>query len=183
LKFRDWLRIAEDLFRDGYKLLGVIAPILSVGFTTAKALNLSVGLQQISYAWALMPLLLWVLVAYVRRCLYSYNLEVDIDNAAGREERLAALSKIRQRGVQLRNASPGSSRELGDWHIETEQWIKEAYEVAGLASQTLRARLETLDEMGPAPDRVPEISPEQVRQTEIMSEILRRIGAYLEKNQ
>src|SRR6266851_1097792 len=153
MNVRAVLRIPADLFKDGYKLLGVFAPIL-----------------------------LCVLVAYVRRCLFSYKLENATRDEATRQERLAALSSIRQRGVQIRNGEPGEA-ELGAWEIESDNWIKEAYAVTGSVSPTLRARLETLDEMGPVPDRVPEISPSQVHRTEVMSEMLRRIGAYLEKHQ
>ncbi len=183
MNVQDVLRIPADLFKDGYKLLGIFAPILSISFTVAKAAGLQLGLQHVSYAWALGPILLWVLVAYVRRCLFSYKLEDATRDEATRQERLAALSSIRQRGVQIRNGEPGSQAELDAWEIEGDNWITEAYAVAGSVSATLRARLETLDEMGPVPDRVPEISPSQVHRTEVMSEMLRRIGAYLEKHQ
>jgi hypothetical protein len=177
------LRFLRDLFRDGHKLLGVLAPVLSVAFTFAKALNLTAGLRDISYAWALLPLLLWVFAAYIRRWLISCEWEEKNSGEVARQDRLAALSGVRQRGVQIRNASPASPKELDDWHDDSAAWIVEAYETAGLVSPTLRARLETLDEMRPAPDRVPVISPSQVRQAEVMSEVLRRIGEYLEKNQ
>jgi hypothetical protein len=177
------LRFLKDLFSDGHKLLGVLAPVLSLAFTVAKALNLTVGLQDISYAWALLPLLLWVIAAYVRRWLISCEWEEKSSGDAVRQDRLAALSRVRQHGVQIRNASPASQKELDDWHDQSDAWIKDAYEAAGLVSPTLRARLVTLDEMRPAPDRVPVISPSQIRQAEVMSEVLRRIGEYLEKHQ
>lgn len=79
-----WLSFLRDLFADGYKLLGASAPVLSIIFTIAKALNLKVGLENVSYAWALLPLLLWVLVAYVRRWLLSYSLKVENRGQADR---------------------------------------------------------------------------------------------------
>jgi len=139
MNVRAVLRIPADLFKDGYKLLGVFAPILSISFTVAKAAGLQLGLQHVSYAWALGPILLWVLVAYVRRCLFSYKLEDATRDEATRQERLAALSSIRQRGVQIRNGEPGSQAELDAWEIEGDNWITEAYAVAGSVSASLRA--------------------------------------------
>ena len=79
---RNLLQFLKDLFIDGHKLLGALGPALSIGFTAAKAFNLPVGLQRISYAWALMPLLLWVLAAYWRRWSRSYMLEEQISDEA-----------------------------------------------------------------------------------------------------
>lgn len=65
-----FVRIREtlfDLYRDGYSLIGAIAPILSIGFTTAKALDVNVNLRDVSYAWAFAPLTVWLFVAYWRR--------------------------------------------------------------------------------------------------------------------
>ncbi len=78
MNVRAVLRIPADLFKDGYKLLGVFAPILSISFTVAKAAGLQLGLQHVSYAWALGPILLWVLVAYVRRCLAMKRLDRNV---------------------------------------------------------------------------------------------------------
>src|SRR6476646_2746985 len=59
---------AVDFWRDGNALLGAVAAPLSIAFTLAKAFDVPAlsHLRDISYAWALAPLLLWVFVAYVR---------------------------------------------------------------------------------------------------------------------
>lgn len=58
-----------DLVRDGFAIIGFIAAPLSLAFTLAKAFDVQeLGhLREISYAWALAPLTIWFLVAYVRR--------------------------------------------------------------------------------------------------------------------
>lgn len=75
----DWIERAKeiciDLYRDGYSLVGAIAPLVSIGFTLAKAYNLNVSLQGVSYAWALLPLVVWLAVAYIRRWLAYYQAE------------------------------------------------------------------------------------------------------------
>ena len=68
---RPWLAFLKDMFIDGYKLIGASAPVLSIDFTIAKALDLHIGLENISYAWGLLPLSLWVLIACWRRWLVS----------------------------------------------------------------------------------------------------------------
>jgi hypothetical protein len=81
---RPWLDFLKDMFIDGYKLIGASAPVLSIGFTIAKALDLHIGLENISYAWGLLPLLLWVLIAYWRRWLVSRELSVEQRGQADR---------------------------------------------------------------------------------------------------
>ena len=83
--------IATDLYKDGYKLLGAIAPLLSVGFTLAKAFDLSVNLRGVSYAWALLPIALWVTVAYVRR--WSMHHDADKLGATDRDLSLIHISE------------------------------------------------------------------------------------------
>ena len=58
-----------DLVGDGYGLVSLLAPLLSIAFTVAKALDMEwLGhLRELSYAWAFVPLTLWIFVAYVRR--------------------------------------------------------------------------------------------------------------------
>ncbi|MHC2318390.1 hypothetical protein ACVIHC_005436 [Bradyrhizobium diazoefficiens] len=67
---------AVDFWRDGNVLLGFVAAPLSIAFTLAKALDVPAlsHLREVSYAWALAPLLIWVLVAYVRRRSHSISL-------------------------------------------------------------------------------------------------------------
>jgi hypothetical protein len=63
---RIW-KILRDLFVDGYLVVGLAAPLLSIGFTVLKASDAIPNLRDTSYAWALLPILIWVLAAYVRR--------------------------------------------------------------------------------------------------------------------
>jgi hypothetical protein len=65
---------------DGLRYLRVIAPLASIVFTVLKALEFPVHLKDWSYAWALLPLLIWVVVAYVRRWIDSERLEGLIES-------------------------------------------------------------------------------------------------------
>jgi hypothetical protein len=69
------LRLFKDLWSDGYKIFGAIAPLASLGFTISKALEVHLSLRNISYAWAFAPMLAWIFVAYVRRWLAYRGVE------------------------------------------------------------------------------------------------------------
>lgn len=75
-------RLILDLIKDGYSVLGVTAPLLSIGVTMSKALDLplTAGLRHISYAWAFLPLLLWVTIAYARRWLRDRSREATLND-------------------------------------------------------------------------------------------------------
>jgi len=64
-----------DLVGDGYGFVSLLAPLLSAAFTTAKALDVEAlgHLREISYAWALAPITLWIFVAYLRRRAEDLN--------------------------------------------------------------------------------------------------------------
>src|ERR1700730_9732711 len=55
------------LINDGYKALSIIAPFLSIAFTVAKIFDVVPQLRHVDYAWAFVPITLWLAVAYVRR--------------------------------------------------------------------------------------------------------------------
>ena len=80
------LPFAKDLVGDGYVLVGIFAPLLSIAFTIAKAFDMPElsHLREISYAWALAPLLLWVFIAYVRR--RSHTLQSSLKLSFGMNE-------------------------------------------------------------------------------------------------
>lgn len=60
--------IVKDLVIDGYKVVGFAAPLASLAFTIVKYQGVkTIPLQDLSYAWAFLPLLIWVCIAYVRR--------------------------------------------------------------------------------------------------------------------
>ena len=69
MKFiRSIFALIADLFSDGYKLVGLLAPLASLSFTLAKAFEAPMHwLKEVSYSWALFPILVWVGVAYTRR--------------------------------------------------------------------------------------------------------------------
>ena len=80
-----FFRLIRDLFLDGHKAIGLLAPLLSICFTVLKALDVPIAtdLRQISYAWAFLPLLLWLFIAYVRRwAAHTEMLRTADDEAA-----------------------------------------------------------------------------------------------------
>lgn len=176
-------RILRDLFVDGYSVVGAVAPILSISFTAAKAFDLTIHLRDISYVWGLIPILLWVVVAYVRRDLRFIELEQQHDNKRARADGLGRLGQLRQRGVALRNKSVSSQQELDQWNTDQQQWLAEVTQVAGEISPPLRDRLQTLDTVSPGPLLSGGFSPAHNHFRNIMSEITKRIGDYLERNQ
>jgi hypothetical protein len=177
------LKILRDLFTDGYSVVGALAPILSIGFTAAKAFDVTVHLRDISYTWALLPILLWVIVAYVRRHSRFVALEQQQDDKRAKANGLARLGQLRERGVALRNKSVTSQQEMDQWNSDQQQWINEVDKVAGEISPPLRDRLRTLDTVSPGPLLAPGFSGAHTHFRTIMSEIIKRIGDYLESNQ
>jgi hypothetical protein len=178
------LRIVRDLFVDGHSVVGALAPLLSIGFTLTKALDLAINLREVSYAWGLLPILLWVIVAYVRRNLQFIYLEQQQTNLDARAKGLAKLGELRARGVALRNKSVTSQREMEEWYKDEAEWLEEVYKAAGEVSPPLRDRIRTLDTVsqGPRGD-TPGFTPEHTHFRNIISEVIKRISDYLEKNQ
>jgi hypothetical protein len=66
----------KGLYVDGHKVLSIVAPLLSIAVSLVKAFDL--GFANISYAWALVPITVWMLVAYWRRLIYSEDLEIRL---------------------------------------------------------------------------------------------------------
>lgn len=180
---RIW-RTFKDLIADGYSFIGAIAPILSIGFTAAKALDLNIAIRDVSYAWAILPLLIWLLIAYLRRHAKYGELEEREVTASRKQSLLNELNEHRKLGVEIRNSHPDGGAELQLWFAQSRAWMTVAYDIAGRISPQLRARLETLNETGPAPDRTRQyLTKEHQHETRILSEILRRMEKYIEKNQ
>src|SRR5262245_46368114 len=102
-----------DFFSDGYKILSIAAPVASLGYTGMKAFD--VAFQDISYAWALAPLLLWALVAYARRHAYSKELEWRLADKRQKAEVVqaiqAAMGSIDQAFVRVRSDIPEKANE------------------------------------------------------------------------
>lgn len=58
----------KNLFADGFKIVGLVGPALSAIFWIAKlGFGAQVMLQDWSYAWGLLPITIWLAVAYFRR--------------------------------------------------------------------------------------------------------------------
>ena len=154
-------RILRDLFVDGYSVVGATAPLLSIGFTLAKAFDLAINLREVSFAWALLPLLIWVLVAYVRRNLQFIDLEQRQNKLDAWTDGLSKLGELRARGVTLRNKSVTSQQEMDQWLKDEAEWLEEVYQAAGEVSRPLRDRVATLDTVaqGPRTD-TPGFTPE-----------------------
>src|SRR6266404_3572258 len=74
-------RLLADLIKDGFSVVGVLAPLLSISIPVSKALNVPLAaLESISYAWAFLPLLIWVLIAYVRRWFSNRSRDLTLND-------------------------------------------------------------------------------------------------------
>ena len=74
--FKHSLSFIRALSGDGYKAISIVAPLASLSFTALKAFGAEGwNFASASYAWALLPILVWVSVAYARR--WSASLEVE----------------------------------------------------------------------------------------------------------
>ena len=76
---RSTLRIICDFINDGTKAVSVLAGVLSIFYTAGKAWEWPVieAWKEYSYAWALAPLLVLAIIAYVRRWLKYQTLETQ----------------------------------------------------------------------------------------------------------
>lgn len=123
--------------------------MLAIVFTAAKAFDTIPNLSNISYAWGLLPILVWVAVAYVRRCRRYNDLEQQTIGFRNRAEGLARLAALRERGVALRNKAVNTQPEMEQWLKANAQWLNEVYGVVGAVSVSLAARIRTLGTVGP----------------------------------
>lgn len=89
------LKFIRNFFNDGYKKVGLLAPGLSISYTLLKAFEVDLkGLKELSYAWALLPLLVWVLMAYISR-FRSYNeLEIKCAEKKRTDEQVRTLKNF-----------------------------------------------------------------------------------------
>ena len=75
-----------------------------------------------------------------------------------------------------------STGQLEEWARRYEEWRTDTIEYARELSPNLAARLEVLNEIYGIPRDIVPVSPEHGLRLGIMSEILRRIEAYMEKH-
>jgi hypothetical protein len=124
-----FFRLIRDLFLDGHKAIGLLAPLLSICFTVLKALDVPIAteLRQISYAWAFLPLLLWLFIAYVRRWAAHTEMLRTADDEAAFAIKLEAVDlHVEQRsafaGRQLDRLRKNRPRRLADVVGLVEDW-------------------------------------------------------------
>jgi hypothetical protein len=91
---------------------------------------------------------------------------------------------LREHGVALRNKPVTTQPEMDQWLRDKDQWLNEVYGAAGEVSPLLQARIKTLDTVGPGPRlATPGFTQEHTDSRRIISEIMKRIEEFLEKNQ
>jgi hypothetical protein len=108
-------------------------------------------------------------------------LSLSLDNKTARQAALNLLWALRKEGVSLREKVP-SATELSTWLDEWNAWRQRVYAAAEVVSVNLRNHLETLNEMGKAPSNLRLNGMLHLHAVEVMSEILRRMERYLEKD-
>jgi hypothetical protein len=127
-----YARLIRDLWSDGYKVFGTIAPLASLSFTLAKALEVHVSLRDISYAWAFAPLLAWLFVAYLRRWLAYRDLEAQLDTRNKKMAVKAAIGRYIDAGNKLLiSSSTGSGN--SSMKKSAEQWVTNAHDFINAA--------------------------------------------------
>lgn len=114
-------RIIQNFFFDGTKAFSVLAPTLSILYTAGKVWEWPVtdAWKELSYAWALAPILLLAFVAYYRRWRYSRSLEGNRDMQAA----VDALSDFLDQGNNdLFNKMVTNDSEHMKWASEWGAW-------------------------------------------------------------
>jgi len=119
----------KDLCADGYRVISVIAPLLSILFTIAKWQEWKVvDLKEVSYAWALLPLTIWFLIAYIRRWQRSNEFEKERDELRqirDYEKALDDLSTLFDEGNnKIFNCDIKNQVEYGSWKENVNAGVK-----------------------------------------------------------
>jgi hypothetical protein len=97
-----------------------------------------------------------------------------------RADAIVKLWKLRKSGVELRN-DPPAIYDGGVWLGKGRSWHAEVLTTAQAISEGLKNHLETMNEMGPAPANTRRTTPLHQHYVQVMSEILRRMDKFLEK--
>lgn len=92
---------------------------------------------------------------------------------------MTRLWQLRSAGISLRNRELASEQEYIVWKRELDDWLVQVYDQAGKVDPNLRAYVERLDRMRPAP-AMDVISNEHARWARIASEVLARLQEYLQ---
>lgn len=104
-----------------------------------------------------------------------------LDNKRARQAALNDLWKLRRKGVELRNQHIELAG-IPDWENDFKVWQSEVFAAAEIASVHLRNHLEILNEVSRPPDNVNPVSKYHFRLLSHMSEMLRRMEKYLERD-
>ena len=110
-----------NFFSDGTKAFSFFAPAVSILYTAGKAWEWPVmeAWKDLSYAWALAPLLALAMVAYVRRWKYSQSLEGNRDLQAA----VDTLSDFLDDGnTRLFNGRVSNAAEHMQWSADWGGW-------------------------------------------------------------
>lgn len=76
------IKLAATFFDDGYKNIGLINPAITFVLSICKFLEVDfAGLKNLSYGWVLLPLLIWVIMAYVSRWKKYELLEKQLETS------------------------------------------------------------------------------------------------------
>jgi hypothetical protein len=95
----------------------------------------------------------------------------------------ADLRRLKNIGVEIRNSRVSDGTCLPAWIALYRGWRSNIIEAAGHLSRNLQNRLQVLNEMYGIPSNVVPLNEEHALYVGIMSEILRRVDAYIEKNE
>lgn len=97
------------------------------------------------------------------------------------EDKFRELRQLREEGVRLRNEQVPDVAALPSWTQRQEAWCAQIYEAAGRVSANLRGDIETLNAVGPPPVGAPPVSEQHRHAVAVISEILRRVEAYIRR--
>jgi len=128
------VKFGADLFADGYKLVSVAAPIISIFFALAKWQDWSVmdiRFAEMSWAWVIAPFTVWFFIAYVRRWLKYQIVEKERDKLKEIRDFETALDELSKKfdygNNYVFNANPWSDSEWDKWSKDVEQFLEEKF--------------------------------------------------------
>lgn len=186
---------SKDIFSDGYKLVGIVAPLLSISWTLAKffAGPKVMSIQEMSYAWALLPITIWLLIAYVRRWRKSESLRIDRDalqELKNYEDALDSLSVLFDEGNQkiLNSYEVADETQYrawqntwGKWGCRVQKYLEAHF---GLSERNLFRNIvyyDTLEDLGGFCDRHKEERSMLVHQLKTIRKIIVRHSKKVQK--
>lgn len=137
---RQIITVIRELFSDGYKVVSIAAPILSILFVALKAVEWPVTerLASVSYAWAFAPITVWFLVSYVRRWRKFRSFEEERNELRvlkNYEDKLDELSQkfdfgnneILNANISNRMEQAAWKGKWGDWRNDVEGYLEENF--------------------------------------------------------